>query len=191
MEDKLQVPATADIIWTGTPQPGFSITMLENRAERETITWGAGMFPFVLVAVAANAILFFMNGMIWTMILIIIIGVAIIVRPEIKKAERKKHTAYYITNQGVFFKLWRSRQEVIEFVPFNSIEKIYPETYKSGKGNIYLFIKKDQATFTTYDFNTCKDLLHPTLVMIENAKEVTKLLREKIELLDKTDNKIT
>lgn len=182
MDNKiLEVPAPEDIIWTGTPQPGFSITMLENRAETETITWGAGMFPFVLVAVAANAILFFMNGMVWTMILVILIGVAIVVRPETKKAERKKHTAYYMTNKGIFFKLWRKQKEVIEFLPYDAIQKVYPETFKNGKGNLHLFLKEEgEFFFKTYDFKTCKMLFHPTLVMIEDAKEVTKLLREKL-----------
>ncbi|MCP4442583.1 MAG: hypothetical protein GY810_27055 [Aureispira sp.] len=181
IQSDLKLPPSKDIIWSATPQPGFSITMLENRAQFETITWGAGMFPFVVVAVAANAILFFMNGMIWTMILVILIGIAIIVRPEFKKAERKKHTAYNVTEQGVFFKLWRDGQEVIKLVPYSIIEKVHLEVFKTGKGNISLFIKGEEPGFTTYDFGACKALFHPTLIMVDDARTLTNLLRERVK----------
>ena len=167
------------ILWEGSPKPEFSITVLEGNGYYDVMSGATSILGFALAGIVIAAFAAYQTGHPLLMVLVILFGIFLLILPDILKGERKRKTRYYITEQGVIFQLWQRRKRKMKFIPFEDINKLSLEVFDNGRGNISLFTNKE-VDFKTYDFEKSKALLYPTIVMVDKAREVVALLKEKM-----------
>lgn len=179
-KDKLTNAKQEDILFQTTPNPPFVISYLSNGGHHDVMSGGSS--PFVLLIMGTIIVAFFLQKIagIIGIILSIILGIAIFIRPNIIISNRKKNTAYYILKDGVYFKFFGWGKEKSTFVPFENIKKISTIPLKTGEGDIILYLK-EKANFVTYDFVRNTPLPHPTIIKIKDVKKIAKMIEENIK----------
>ncbi len=167
------------ILWTDTPKPGFSITLLEGNGYNDALS-GANIFGWIVGCFLSGAIMAFHFSNLYLTLLVVFLGILLLVLPDILKAERKRKTKYYLTEEEVIFELWQARKRLIKRVALNNIDKIYIDVHQNGRGSLYLVLKTE-VDFTTLDFEKSAPMHHPTLIMVDNVRTVADLLRKTLK----------
>ncbi len=112
------------IEWEGSPKPKFSITLLELGGHHDVMTGPTSIFGFLIVGIILGCYKFYSDGNWLGFLLTIIIGIGIILIPDIIKNERKKNTKYAFTKNRVFFQLWRWGKKSTHFIEFADVGQI-------------------------------------------------------------------
>lgn len=163
------------VLWEGSPNRNFSITLLELGGYYDVAMGPTSILGFVLAGIAYGVYTFYSQGKILESILVIILGIGLIILPDILKWIRKKNTKYAFTENRIFFKLWRWGDESVHILDFNDIGKITYEEYKDKSGIIY-FLPKKPLDFHTHDFETGGRRFYPTFELVSNAIELRNTL---------------
>ena len=112
------------ILWEGNPRKNFSITLLELGGYYDVAMGPTSILGFILAGTAYGFYTFFSQGKLFESILMLILGIGIIILPDIPKWIRKRNTKYAFTQNRIFFKLWRWGVESVHVVDFDDIGKI-------------------------------------------------------------------
>ncbi|MEZ5045215.1 MAG: hypothetical protein R2828_35300 [Saprospiraceae bacterium] len=163
------------IEWEGKPNPKFSLTLFELGGHYDVMTGATSILGFVFGGMLIFGYVFYRQGNWVAFALTMIIGLAIIVIPDILKHERKKHTQYAFTKNRVFFQLWWWGKKSIHFIDFADVGQITYEEYGDKSGVLH-FLPKTPFNFFTHDFETGKKRFYPTFEMIPNVVELQKKL---------------
>lgn len=161
-----------EIEWQGSPNPKFSITLLEQEGYYDVMTGPSSILGYILGGMAVGGYLFYTHDNWVGFVLTMLIGLAIIASPDILKNIRKKKTRYAFTKNRVFFKLWRWGKESVHIIDLADIVKITWQEYEDKSGVIHFFPNKS-LDFYTYDFVTSRRRDYPTFEMVPNVIELT------------------
>jgi hypothetical protein len=113
-------------------------------------------------------------------IVIFLIISTVIVISRIKRIQRMKTTYYAITQKRIFFQFYQKKQKAIHQIHFSNVTNILLDVTPDV---IYIGIKNpSQINFDTYNFNLIVEKRHqPTLELIKDMEQVTKLIRQGIK----------
>jgi|GEM_PF-2772638 len=165
------------IVWRGKPQSQFTVTLLEFDGYFDVMTGPSSVIGYVFGGMAIGGYYFYTKAN-WTgFVLTMLIGIAIILFPDVIKNIRKKNTRYAFTKNRIFFKLWRWGKRSIHFIDLADIEKISYQEYKDKSGVVH-FMSGKPFGFHTYDFLTGRKRDYPTFEMVPNVIELTERLEE-------------
>lgn len=179
-KNKLINTKEEDIIWKGNPKVPFVISYLSNGGYHDVRSGGAS--PFVLLVMGTITMAFIFQQIIGDVgiIIAIVLGTIVFIRPNIILSKRKKETVYYILKDGIYFKFWGWKDEKSTFIPFKDIKKISLIPFNTGEGYIILYLK-EPTKLKTYDFVRNKPFNHPTFVMIKEVKKVAQLINDHLK----------
>lgn len=163
------------IEWEGSPNPKFSITLLESEGYYDVRTGPTSTLGFILGGMAIGGYLFYTHENWMGFILTMLIGLGLIASPDIVKHIRKKKTRYAFTKNRVFFKLWRWGKERVHIIDLADIVKITWQEYEDKSGTAHFFTNKPPG-FYTYDFVTGRRRDYPTFEMVPDVIELTSRL---------------
>jgi len=167
------------ILWQGKPNPLLLITYLASPPYHDSMSGGTSPFILLITATIFLSSIFYNAGSMLGTVLSIVAGLFFFIKPDVIKHKRKKKIAYYILEDGIHFQLSGWKKEQTDFIPFENIKRINILPMKTGEGNIIIY-PKEAVSFITYDFNKNAPLPFPTLIMIEEVKKVSALIRTKI-----------
>lgn len=165
------------IEWEGKPNPKFSITLLEIGGHHDVMTGPTSILGFLLMGILFGCYKFYSTGNWVGFFLTLIIGITVILIPDIIKNERKKNTKYAFSRNRVFFQLWRWGKKSIHFIDLADIGKINYQEYDDKSGIIH-FLPKKPFDFFTYDFVSGSRRFYPTFEMVPDVIELQKRLEE-------------
>jgi hypothetical protein len=168
-----------NILWEGTPNPPFLITYLASSPYHDSMSGGTGPFILLITATIFVSSIFYNAGSMLGMICSILVGLFFFIKPDIIKYKRKKKIAYSILEDGIYFQLSGWKKEQTDFIPFDNIKRITTLPMKTGEGDLIVYTK-EAVSFITYDFNKNAPMPCPTLIKIKDVKEVSALIRKKI-----------
>ena len=169
-----------EIEWEGSPRPGFSITLLESGGYYDAISGPTSIFGLVLGITLIGCYFFYSSGNILGCLATLVIGVSVVLIPDIIKNKRKKNTRYAVTKNRVFFELWRWGKQSIHFIDLAEVENISYQEYADKSGIIH-FMARKPFDFDTYDFGAGNRRIYPTFEMVPNVVE----LQKRLEMLRK------
>ena len=113
------------IKWKGEPKPKFSITFLELGGHYDAMSGPTSIFGLVLGMTIVASMVFYNQSNWLAVILTILIGISILIIPEYLKNQRKKNTKYALTENKVFFQLWRWGKISIHSIDIKEIQKVF------------------------------------------------------------------
>lgn len=164
-----------EIEWEGSPKPKFSITFLEMGGYHDIPTGPTSILGFVFAGTFGGCYKFYNDGNWIGFFLILILGISIIVIPDIIKNKRKTNTKYAFTKDKIFFQLWHWGKKSTHFIDLADVGQINYEEYEDKSGTIH-FLSKKPFDFFTYDFVLGNRRFHPTFEMIPNVVELQQRL---------------
>ena len=162
------------IKWKGEPKPKFSITFLELGGHYDAMSGPTSIFGLVLGMTIVASMVFYNQSNWLAVILTILIGISILIIPEYLKNQRKKNTKYALTENKVFFQLWRWGKISIHSIDIKEIQKVFFQ--EENKLGFVYFIPKSKVDFCTYDFVAGEKRHYPTFEMIEDIDELKSLI---------------
>jgi len=173
-----QLSNTEKIIWVGKPKLVFGFTPLEHG--NMSLQDGPANFQFGILAIALSFgfIEYQRDHHTFAMILIAL-GFFVFLLPDLLKRIRRVRTKYILTNQRVFFKLWRYGNHSIHHIPLNELNDVRYKEHKDKSG-ILFFIPKRNPGFQTIDFYGSVHRPYPTFEDVEYVEDVFKLIRDTI-----------
>jgi len=169
-----------EVEWEGQPKPKFSISLLEMGGHHDVLTGPTSILGFIVGGMLVAGYLFYLNNNWIALAATIIVGIIIIVFPDIIKNERKKNTQYVVTNNRVFFQLWRWGKKSMHVIDLADVGQITYEADKDQSGVVH-FLPRKSFDFFTHDFVSGKQRFYPTFEMIPDVIE----LQKKLEALRK------
>lgn len=168
-----------NILWQGKPTSSF-FPDLKKYSILEKVRYSILFIPLVLYILAPVYIIYRIIGHSIVLALIAIIYVLIYSLHHIYQHKRKQKIAYYIIKTGIYFQLPDWKKEQTDFIPFDNIERINILPTKTGEGDLIIY-PKEAVSFVTYDFKKREPQAFPTLIKIEEVKEVAALVQQKIK----------
>jgi len=165
------------IIWEGNPSPNFSITWLESDGTFDAGLGFSNIFAIVLGAIVSLSAVSYNYGSWIGLILTSLIGIAILLAPEIANYKRKRNTKYAFTKNGVFFYLWHWKEKSTHFVDFLDIDRITYEEDADKNGVVY-FLPKKAFDFHTRNLDSGSKRMYLTFEAIPNVVDLKKRLEE-------------
>lgn len=167
------------IIWEGQPQKSLDFSLSRNDAmvsswiERLLIIGIFGIFGFFSLIIGLSVGIY-MKSYIMLAILVSFI-------PEVLRILQRKRTRYLITNQRIFFQLWRNFKTEFHSIQFDEIKNVVYVLETKKDGVIFLGVKRPyRIPFDTYNLFSGERRHQPTLEMVENVEEVTRYIHDGI-----------
>ncbi len=162
--------------WQGQPYPKLSVTLLEFGGDSHMVTGPSSIFGFILGGLLFFGFLLYKAENWLGLFFLIVFGLLVLIIPDIIKNKRKQNTKYAVSNQRIYFQLWRFGKQTIHSIDFKDIKGVRTETHKKKLGVIY-FLPLKPFDFYTYDFSSGLRRHYPTFEMVKEVEELESLLK--------------
>lgn len=180
--DQFELLKEERILWKGKPKKYFSLTFLEMFGYYDSISFITGFQIFFLIITYYQVRDNYSDGNVIISIFSLVIGLIIILLPDLIKNHIKQKTKYYLTNKRVIIDTRNMiKRKVFELMLFE-IGNITYQEFKNGTGVIH-FMPIEKVNFKTRDFFASKVREYPSFELIENVVEEYKTIKEKISRL--------
>ena len=177
--DQFELLKEEEILWKGKPRKYFSLTFLEMFGYYDSISFITGFQIFFLIFTYYQVRDNYLNDNIIISITSLIIGVTIILLPDLIKNHIKQKTKYYLTNKRVIIDTRNLiKRKVFELMLFE-IGNITYQEFKNKTGVIH-FMPIGKVNFKTRDFFASKVREYPSFELVENVIEEYRTIIEKI-----------
>lgn len=180
VDDKLNQHLVAwsddkDLLWEGHPKPEFRITLLELGTYFDVLTGATSVFAFIVFGMLFGVYKFYTANNLLGIVMTLLVGLLIILSPDLLKNKRKRNTRYAFSNRKVYFQLWRWGKITFHSIDLSEVARISYQEYKDKSGVIH-FIPKRSFDFYTYDFLKGSRRFYPTFEMVPDVIELQKQL---------------
>lgn len=163
------------LVWEGQPNPIFRMALLEVEGYHDVNTGHVNIPGYVMGAMLFFSFIFYHDKEWISLGITFIIGLPIIILPDILMHARKKNTKYAISQHRIFFQLWRWGKKSVHIINFSEINRITYVDYEDNNGVLY-FILNNPPGFLTHDFITGQKRFHPTFEMIPNVSNLYQII---------------